>query len=81
MTKSGRQQIAYRHYVRKHVRQRQRQIAQAQAKANREMKTKMKLLPEGENAPKITATAEPVSEPTAFSTTEAAPGDAPQQSP
>ena len=35
MTKSGRQQMAYRHYVRKHVRERQRRIARATAKAER----------------------------------------------
>ena len=58
MTKNGRQEMAYRNYVRKHVRQRQRQVARAQAKANRETKIKMKSLPEA--APKITATAEPV---------------------
>jgi hypothetical protein len=79
MTKNGRQEMAYRHYVRKHVRQRQRQVARAQAKASRETKVKMKLLPE--TAPKITATAEPVPERTAVSTSGAAEGNAPQQQP
>lgn len=38
MTKSGRQQMAYRHYVRKHVRERQRRIARATAQAERNPK-------------------------------------------
>jgi hypothetical protein len=79
MTKYGRQEMAYRHYVRKHVRQRQHQIARAQAKANRETKIKMKSVPEA--APKITATAEPVPEPATFSTSGAAEGNASQQQP
>jgi len=37
-TKSGRQQMAYRHYVRKHIRERQRRIARATAKAERNPK-------------------------------------------
>ncbi len=78
-TKHGRQEMAYRHYVSKHVRQRQRQIARAQAKANREMKVKMRSLPE--SAPKSTATVEAVPEPTAFSPSDAAEKEAPQQQP
>jgi hypothetical protein len=79
VTKHGRQEMAYRHYVRKHVRQRQHQIARAQANANREMKVKMKSLPE--SAPKTTATAEPVPQPAVFSSSGAAEGDPTQQQP
>jgi hypothetical protein len=43
MTKNGRQQMAYRHYVRKHIRQNQRRIARAQASANRTLMQKLKL--------------------------------------
>jgi Na+-translocating ferredoxin:NAD+ oxidoreductase RnfC subunit len=38
MTKSGRQEMAYRHYVRKHIRERQRRIARATAQAERNHK-------------------------------------------
>jgi hypothetical protein len=47
MTKNGRQQMAYRHYVQKHMRQNQRRIARAQARAqasaNRTLMQKLKL--------------------------------------
>ena len=42
MTKSGRQEMAYRHYVRKNARHHQRDIARAQKAANRQLKLKMK---------------------------------------
>jgi len=82
MTKNGRQEMAYRHYIRKHMHQRQRQITRAQAKANREMKLKMKSVPEdAPKPPKITATVEPVPEPVAFSPSGAAEGDGSHQQP
>jgi hypothetical protein len=52
MTKSGRQQLAYRNYVRKHTREQDRRIARAQPKSNR----KFRLLPSG--APKETVSSE-----------------------
>ena len=48
MSKSGRQQMAYQHYIRKHVRQRQHELARAQSKAKRQMKKDMKSLPPGD---------------------------------
>jgi len=38
MTAQGRREMAYRHYVDKHIRQRQKQIAKAQKAANRRAK-------------------------------------------
>ena len=43
MSKSGRQQMAYRHYVRKHLRQNERRIERAQLGANRTLREKLKL--------------------------------------
>jgi MFS-type transporter involved in bile tolerance (Atg22 family) len=68
MSKSGRQQMAYRNYVRKHIRERQHQIARAQAKANRDMKAKMKSLPPSKE--EIDASVEPVAEPVMVSASE-----------
>jgi hypothetical protein len=45
MTKTGRQQMAYRHYVNKHIRQNQRRIARAQKKANRDLRHKLSFIP------------------------------------
>ena len=77
MSKSGRQQMAYRNYIRKHIRQRQHEIARAQAQANREMKAKMKSLPP--NKQQITASVEPVADPVTVSgstsETESAPAE------
>jgi cytochrome c biogenesis protein ResB len=58
LSKSRRQEIAYRNYVRKHALQRQRGTAKAHVKVNREIKAKMKMLPK--EKPSITATAETV---------------------
>jgi len=77
MSKSGRQQMAYEHYVRKHALQRQHQTARAHTKVSREMKAKMKALPV--DKPRVTATAEPVSGPTAISTSEGSAGNETQQ--
>jgi Na+-translocating ferredoxin:NAD+ oxidoreductase RnfC subunit len=55
MSKSGRQQMAYRHYVRKHVRERQRRIARATAQANRIPKRHIQ-----PGAPIVNANVEPV---------------------
>ena len=54
MSKSGRQQLAYQRYIRKHVRQRQHELARAQAKAKRQMKRNMQTLPADD--PQVTAT-------------------------
>ncbi len=59
MSKSGRQQMAYRNYVRKHIRQRQHAIARAQAQSNRHSKLKATEVSE----PKVSAAAEPVADP------------------
>jgi len=56
MTKSGRQEMAYRHYVRKNARHHQRDTARAQKAANRELKLKMKSAVPSE--PKITTSVE-----------------------
>jgi len=72
MSKSGRQQMAYQRYIRKHVRQRQHDLARAQAKAKRQMKKDMKTLPADD--PQMTATVdrmEPMADPI---TVSAAPG-------
>jgi Na+-translocating ferredoxin:NAD+ oxidoreductase RnfC subunit len=64
MSKSGRQQLAYQRYVKKHVRQRQHELARAQAKAKRQMKHDMQTLPA--NDPQVTATVdrmEPMADP------------------
>jgi hypothetical protein len=53
MSKSGRQQLAYQRYIRKHVRQRQHELARAQAKAKHQMKRNMQTLPA--NDPQVTA--------------------------
>ena len=58
MTKSGRQQMAYRHYVRKHVRERQRRIARATAKAERIPKRQRSSIQP--SAPIVNANVEPV---------------------
>lgn len=44
MTKSGRQQMAYRHYVHKHIRERQHHIARANAEAKRKMKRQLSFI-------------------------------------
>jgi hypothetical protein len=59
MSKSGRQQMAYRNYVRKHIRQRQHALARAQAQSNRHSKLKATEVSE----PKVSAAAEPVADP------------------
>jgi hypothetical protein len=56
MTKSGRQEMAYRHYVRKNARHHQRDIARAQKAANRHLKAKMKSAVPSE--PQITTSVE-----------------------
>lgn len=56
MSKSGRQQMAYQHYIRKHVRQREKALAQAQKKAKHQMKKNMQSLPADD--PQVTATAD-----------------------
>jgi hypothetical protein len=56
MSKSGRQQMAYRNYVRKHMRERQHQIARQQKAALRNARYA------SPSEPKITAAAEPVGE-------------------
>ena len=68
MTKSGRQQMAYRHYVRKHVRERQHRIARATAQAERNPKRQRSSIQP--SAPIVNANAEPVqpmAEPTSVS--------------
>jgi Na+-translocating ferredoxin:NAD+ oxidoreductase RnfC subunit len=58
MTKSGRQQMAYRHYVRKHIRERERRIARATAQAERNQKRlRSSIQP---SAPIVNANAEPI---------------------
>ncbi len=57
MTKSGRQQMAYRNYVRKHIRERQRELARAGAESNRNLK------PGTPSAPKVSMNVEPAAEP------------------
>src|SRR2546428_5079130 len=42
MTKGGRQQLAYRNYVRKHVRERDRRLARARAESNPNFKAGVK---------------------------------------
>ena len=42
MSTSGRQQMAYRHYVAKQKKERRREMARAQKAANRQLKLKMK---------------------------------------
>jgi hypothetical protein len=79
MSKSGRQEMAYRKYLRKHMGERYKQIARARGKADRKLKVKMKSLPE--SAPKISAKAEPVPAPGSFSGSEAPPSDGSQQQP
>jgi hypothetical protein len=77
MSTSGRQQMAYRHYVQKQMKQRQRATARAQKAANREMKLKMKSAQLSE--PKITTTvdggsgswSEPVAPPVTVSASSA----------
>jgi hypothetical protein len=64
MTKSGREQMAYRHYLNKHIRQRQKQIARAQKAANRDLKRRLKFIHPSE--PIISASVEdagPTSDP------------------
>jgi hypothetical protein len=66
MSKTGRQQMAYQHYLSKHMRQNQRRIARAQKKANRDLKRKLKFIHPSE--PIISATvdsAAPTSDPSA----------------
>jgi hypothetical protein len=58
MTKSGRQQMAYRHYVHKHIRERQRRIARANAQANRKMKRQLSSIQP--SAPIVNTNVEPV---------------------
>ena len=58
MTKSGRQQMTYRHYVRKHIRERQRHIARASAQAKRKMKRQLSSIQP--SAPIVNANIEPV---------------------
>ena len=57
MSKSGRQQMAYRHYVNKHIRERQRHIARAQKAALRDAKYA------APSEPKVSASAGPAVEP------------------
>jgi hypothetical protein len=66
MTENGRQQMAYRHYVRKHVRERQRQLARIQKAERRKIKVAIKNAPPSEL--KTSATVESV-EPVADSAT------------
>ena len=79
MSKSGRQQMAYRNYVRKHIRERQHQIARAQAQANRDMKAKMKSLPPSRQ--EVAASVEPVAEPVTVSASTASESDNTQPEP
>jgi Na+-translocating ferredoxin:NAD+ oxidoreductase RnfC subunit len=68
MTKSGRQQMAYRHYVRKHIRERQRRIARATAQAERNPKRQRSSIQP--SAPIVNANVQPVqpmAEPTSIS--------------
>lgn len=58
MTRSGRQQMAYRHYVRKHIRERQRQIARANAQTKRKMNRQLSSIQP--SAPIVNASTEPV---------------------
>jgi hypothetical protein len=58
MTKTGRQQMAYRHYVRKHIRERQRQIARANAEAKRKIQRQLTSIQP--SAPIVNSNVEPV---------------------
>jgi hypothetical protein len=76
MTKSGRQEMAFRHYVNKHIRENRRRTARAQKAANRELKQKLKFIHPSE--PIISATVEssaPTSDPNALP--PPAPGEVP----
>jgi len=57
MTAQGRREMAYRHYVDKHIRQRQKQMAKAQKAANR--RAKEHLQPEIPSEPIVNAGTEP----------------------
>ncbi len=56
MTASGRQQMAYRHYVQKHIKERKRALARAQKEANRQTKAKMKSIEPSD--PRVSASVE-----------------------
>jgi hypothetical protein len=58
MSANGRREMAYRHYLAKHMKQRNRQMARAQKAANRQLKLKMKSAAPSE--PQITSRAESV---------------------
>jgi hypothetical protein len=57
MSKSGRQQMAYRNYVRKHMRERQRTLARAGIESNRNLKPRIP------SAPTVSMNVEPSAEP------------------
>jgi hypothetical protein len=71
MTKSGRQQLAYRNYVRKHTRERDRRLAQARAKSDRNFKAAVKST--APSAPKMRTDVEPAADQAIIST--AIPGE------
>jgi len=75
MTTSGRQQMAYRHYVRKQVRQRQRALARAQKESNRHHDYTIP------NEPKVSATAETVADPITVSSSTTGESDGAQAEP
>jgi hypothetical protein len=87
MSKSGRQQMAYRNYVRKQIHGRQRQIARSQKAALRnakhitpsEPKVSMNALPTVEPVPE--SVSEPVAEPVTVSASTATEKDNTQGEP
>jgi len=75
MTKSGRQQLAYRNYVRKHIRERQRQISRARPASEHKLKFA------APSEPKISANVEPVADPVAMPTSTPSEGESMQAEP
>jgi len=77
MSRSGRQQLAYRNYVRKHIRERDRRLARARAESDRNFKAALKAT--APSAPKIRTDVEPVADPAIVSTAAPSEGESNSQ--
>jgi hypothetical protein len=82
MTAQGRREMAYRHYVNSHVKNRQRQIAKASAAANRKTKHDLEAQAETPSEPRVSSGVERAAEPTSAPiTVSASESEAPNSEP